>query len=71
VDDLGFAFAEEYPDYVEAQGIEEAWSPLEEVLSSQGADGGLLAGGNGFEWMPEAGSPAQFHFDEDEGISVA
>jgi hypothetical protein len=69
VDDPGFACADEYPDNIEAQGIEEAWSPIEEVLSSQGADGGLFAGGDSFEWMPEAGSPAQFHFDEDEGVS--
>jgi hypothetical protein len=69
VDDPGFAFADEYPDNIEAQGIEEAWSPIEEVLSRQGADGGLFAGGDSFEWMPEAGSPAQFHFDEDEGVS--
>jgi hypothetical protein len=68
VDDPGFACADEYPDNIEAQGIEEAWSPIEEVLSSQGADGGLFAGGDSFEWMPEAGSPAQFHFDEDEGV---
>jgi hypothetical protein len=71
VDDPGFASAEEYPDHVEAQGIEEGWSPIDEVLSGQGADGGLFAGGDGFEWMPEAGSPAQFHFDEDEGVPVA
>jgi hypothetical protein len=70
VDDPGFACADEYPDNIEAQGIEEAWSPIEEVLSSQGADGGLFAGGDSFEWMPEAGSPAPFHFDEDEGVGT-
>jgi hypothetical protein len=31
----------------------------------------LFAGGDGFEWMPEAGSPTQFHFDEDEGVPLA
>lgn len=68
VDDSGRVLLDEDTDDVEAQRIEEAWSPIEEVLSSQGADGGLFAGGDGFEWMPEAGSPAQFHFDEDEGV---
>jgi hypothetical protein len=43
---------------------------MEEVLSGQGADGGLFAGGDGFERMPEAGSPTQFHFDEDEGVGT-
>jgi hypothetical protein len=70
VDDPGCAFVDEYPDHVETQGVE-AWSPIEEVSLGQGADGGLFAGGDGFEWMPEAGSATQFHFDKDEGIAVA
>jgi len=69
VDDPGRAADDEYADHVEAQRVE-AWSSIDEVLSSQGADGGLFAGGDGFEWMPEAGSPAQFHFDEDEGVGT-
>jgi hypothetical protein len=36
----------------------------------QGADGGLFAGGDGVERMPEAGSPTQFQFNEDDGVVV-
>jgi hypothetical protein len=70
VDDSGRVLLEEDTDDVEAQRVE-AWSPIEEVPLGQGADGGLLAGGDGFEWMPEAGSPTQFHFDEDECVPSA
>lgn len=70
MDDPRRVLLEEYADHVEAQRVE-AWAPIEEVSLGQGADGGLFAGGDGFERMPEAYSPAQFHFDEDEGVSVA
>ena len=70
MDDAGCAFADEYADHVEAYSVE-AWLPIEEVSLGQGADGGLFAGGDGLEWMPEARSPTQLHFDEDEGIFVA
>ncbi len=67
MDDPRRVLLEEYADHVEAQRVE-AWAPIEEVSLGQGADGGLFAGGDGFEWMPEAYSPAQFHFDEDERL---
>jgi hypothetical protein len=70
VDDLGLADTNEYPDHIEAQRVEEARSPLEEVLPGQGADGGLFAGGNGFEGMSESGSSAQLDFDEDERLGM-
>jgi hypothetical protein len=70
VDDAWRADAEEYTDDVKAEGIEIRLSPGE-VLLGQGADGGLLAGGDGLEWMPETDAPAQLHFDEDEGILMA
>jgi hypothetical protein len=69
VDDAWRADAEEYTDDVEAEGLEMRLSPGK-VLLGQGADGGLLAGGYGLEWMPEAGSPAQLHFDEDERLGT-
>jgi hypothetical protein len=67
VDELWRAGAQEYADHVEAERIEIRLSPGE-VLLCEGADGGLLAGGDGLEWMAEADTPAQLHFDEDEGI---
>jgi hypothetical protein len=65
VDELWGASAQEYSDHVEAERIE-MWLSVGEVVLGQGADGGLLAGGDGFEWMAEADSPAQLHFDKDE-----
>ena len=71
VDDLGLAIAaEEYPDHVEAQRLEEPRSPIEEVSLSQGADRGLFAGGDGFERMSESRSSTQPDLDEDESVSV-
>jgi hypothetical protein len=69
VDDPWRAGAEEYADDVEAEGIE-IWLSPGEVLLGQGADGGLLAGGDGLEWMPETDAPAQLHFDEDERLGL-
>ena len=68
VNDLGFAATNEYPHHVEAQRVEEAGSSIEEVLVSQGADGGLFAGGDGFERMSESGPSTQLDFDEDERL---
>jgi hypothetical protein len=68
VDDPGHPFADEYADHVEAYGIE-VRLPLGEVPFGQRADGSLFAGRDGLEWMPEANSPTQFHFDEDERLS--
>ncbi len=70
VDDLGLAIAKEYPHHVEAQRLEELRSPILEVSPSQGADGGLFAGGDGFEWMSESGSSAHLDFNEDQDVSV-
>ena len=42
VDDPGCALDDEYPDHVEAQGVEVGFS-FGEVLFGQGADGGLFA----------------------------
>ena len=65
MNDLGFAATNEYPHHVEAQRVEEAGSSIEEVLVSQGADGGLFAGGDGFERMSESGPSSQLDFDEE------
>ena len=70
VDDPGCAFADEYADHVEAQRIEVRALPGE-ILFGKRADGGLLVGGDGFEWIPEAQSAAHLDLDEDEGILVA
>jgi len=45
VEDLGLTIAKEYPHHVKAHCLEESGWPKEEVLPSQGADGGLFAGG--------------------------
>jgi hypothetical protein len=37
-------------------------------LFCEGANGGLLAGGDGFEWVSEAGPPAQLDFCENEDV---
>jgi hypothetical protein len=39
-------------------------------LFCEGANGGLLAGGDGFEWVSEAGPPAQLDFCENESVPV-
>jgi hypothetical protein len=70
VDDLGRAISDEYPDHVEAERLEIRRS-VGEVVLSQGANNGLLAGGNGLEGVAETGTPAQLHLDEDEGSAVA
>ena len=57
MDDPWCAFAGEYAYYVEAQSVEVGVS-FGEVSFGQGADGGLLAGSDGFEWIAEAHSPA-------------
>ena len=67
MDDPGCAFADEYADHVEAQRIEVRSLPGEIVLGKR-ADGGLLVGGDGFEWIPEAQSAAHLDLDEDERL---
>ena len=61
---------EEHSDGVEAQSVEGGFS-VDQVLPGQGADGGLFAGGNGFERVAEAEAAAELYFDEDEGIAMA
>ncbi len=70
VDDSGCAFADEYPDHVEAYVVEVRLI-LGEVTFGQSADGGLLAGGDGLEGISEAYAAAQLDFDEDEGVLMA
>jgi hypothetical protein len=54
-------------DHVEAQGIE-GWFSGVEVVFGYGADGVLLAEGNGFQWVSEAGPAPQLDFHEDERL---
>jgi hypothetical protein len=67
VEEAGCALAEEYANDVKAHGIEVRLA-LGQVLFCEGANGGLLAGGDGFEWVSEAGPPAQLDFCENEGV---
>jgi hypothetical protein len=57
-------------DHVEPQGIE-AWCSRVEVVFGYGADGVLLAGGDGFQRVSEAGLPSQLDFHEDERVVFA
>jgi hypothetical protein len=70
VDEAGYAPADEYPDDVKAHGIEVRLL-LGEVLYCEGANGGLLAGGDRVERATEAGPPAQLHLCENESVPVA
>jgi hypothetical protein len=54
-------------DHVEAQGFE-VWLSGVEVVFGYGAQGMLLAVGNGFHWVSEAGPAPQFDFHEDERL---
>ena len=38
-------------------------------MFGDGAQGDLLAGGDGLEWVPEAATAPQLDFDEDERLS--
>ena len=67
MEEAGCALAEEYANDVKAHGIEVRLG-LGQVLFCEGANGGLLAGGDGFEWVSEAGPPAQLDFCENECI---
>jgi hypothetical protein len=57
-------------DHVEAQGFE-VWLSGVEVVFGYGAQGMLLAVGNGFQWVSEAGPAPQFDFHEDECVVLA
>ena len=57
-------------DHVEAQRVE-ARFPGVEVVLGDGAQGILLAGGDGLQRVPESGPAPQLHFDEDEGVILA
>ena len=55
---------------VKAHGVE-VWLVIGEVLFGERAEGRLLAGRYGFEWVAEARRVAELHFYEDEGFIVA
>ena len=54
-------------DHVEAHGLE-VWLCGVEVVFGYGAQGILLAGGDGFQWVSEAGPAPQLDFHEDERL---
>ena len=54
-------------DHVEAQGLE-VWLCGVEVVFGYGAPGILLAGGDGFQWVSEAGSAPELDFHEGERL---
>jgi len=55
---------------VKAHGVE-VWLVIGEVLFGERAEGGLLAGRYGFQWVAEGRRLAELHFYEDEGFIVA
>ena len=57
-------------DHVESQGVV-VWSSGVEVVFGDGAQGALLAGGDGLERVSVAGSAPQLYLDEDEGVILA
>jgi hypothetical protein len=54
-------------DHIEPQGVE-MWFSGVEVVFGYGAQGLLLAGGDGLQRVSEAGTAPQFHFHEDERL---
>jgi hypothetical protein len=62
--------AREDPHDVEPHGVK-GWIPVGKVLLGEGANDGLFVGGDGFQRITEAGSPAKFHFDEYKDIMLA
>jgi hypothetical protein len=54
-------------DHVEAQGLE-VWLCGVEIVFGNGAQGILLAGGDGFQWVTEAGSAPQLDSHKDERL---
>jgi hypothetical protein len=54
-------------DHIEAQGLE-VWLCGVEVVFGYGAQGILLAGGDGFQWVSEAGPAPQLDFHKDEYV---
>jgi hypothetical protein len=70
MDDPRCSPACEYPDDVEAHGVEVRLL-LGQVLFCEGAYGGLLAGGDRLEWATEIGSPAQLDLCENQSVPVA
>jgi hypothetical protein len=57
----------EDPDHVEAQGVE-GWFSGVEVVFGYGAQGVLLAVGDGFQGVSVAGSAPQLDFHEDKDV---
>jgi hypothetical protein len=60
------AFGED-ADHIEAQGVE-LWFSGVEVVFGYGAQGILLAGGDGFQWVSEAGPAPELDFHKDERL---
>jgi hypothetical protein len=58
---------DEDTDHIEPQGVE-LWFSRVEVVFGYGADGVLIAGGDGFEWVTEGGLAPQLDFHEDERL---
>ena len=67
---MGFVSFGEYPDDVEAHGIEVRIS-LRQVLFGQGAYCGSFTRGHGVEGIAEAPPFTQLDLDEDDGVPVA
>ncbi len=57
-------------DHIEPKGVE-GWFSGVKVVFGYGAQGVLFAVGDGFQWVSEAGSAPQLHFDEDECVLLA
>jgi hypothetical protein len=63
----GFGSVGEDTDHVEAQGVVVCPSGVE-VVFGYGAQGVLFAGGNGLQWISEAGTAPQLDLHEDERL---
>jgi hypothetical protein len=57
-------------NYVETQGVEVGVT-VGEVVFRETAEGGLFTCCHGFHGVTEAGTAAQFYFNEDEGVIFA
>jgi hypothetical protein len=57
-------------DHIEPQGVE-LWFSCVEVMFGHVADGVLLAVGDGFQWVSEAGTTPQLDFHEDDCVVLA
>jgi hypothetical protein len=57
-------------DHIEPQGTE-GWISGVDVVFGYGAEGVLLAVGDGFQWVSVAGTAPQLDLHEDEGVVLA